>query len=421
MDELAIREEYKNQFISVANTVIRAREHTNLLESKIEALAIHHMDSDIRQKEKKDAEGNSYKINYVMLSAAEIRKLMNRTDGDTYADIRKASIAMKQELLILEDKENKSYILKNMYGDIAYSNGLLYVEIEPSMEKYFKCLKDNFTKLKLPILFSFKTNGGFQLYKILKSYAYPPYLTAFDKNVAQDGQQTISVTNSVADWRMLLGYVDIKQNALEETGKRNPNWDKIIKADKGAMYQRWQDFNTRVIKPGIEEINAISDIFVKDVITETSGRGGKVSRVTFVVQHNAAYYNNAPETNAEETADPVRTVLTDDDRDDFVDSVKAVIHEDIKTKDIRAIASAADYDLEKVKAAYKIAETAAGIENLTGFLIKAIKDGYDGNHIHKANVNGNGKKSNSFNNFNQRDYDFDELERTMLAKKSAAN
>ena len=57
--------EYNNQYVTISNSLLRARERTNLLESKIEILAIHQMDTTTYTREKKDTHGNSYHVKYV--------------------------------------------------------------------------------------------------------------------------------------------------------------------------------------------------------------------------------------------------------------------------------------------------------------------------------------------------------------------
>ena len=72
------------------------------------------------------------------------------------------------------------------------------------MKKYFLGLKQNFSKLKLPILFSFKRNGGFQLYKLLKSYAYPPHLPEIDMSLSQEELPSFAIYYNLTDLRMQM-------------------------------------------------------------------------------------------------------------------------------------------------------------------------------------------------------------------------
>ena len=100
--------------------------------------------------------------------------------------------------------------------------------------------------------------------------------------------------------------------------------------------------------------------------------------------------------------------------------MKSLIEEEISFNDIKAICKAADYDMEKIKNAYNIAQTSGNISNLVGFLIKAIKDGYS----KPVKKRGRPPKKNTFNNFPQREYtqyDFESIEKAMLKKTSPDN
>ena len=412
-----MEEKYKGQLITVSNSMIRARETTTLLESKIEALAIYYSSKDAKQRTKKDANGRDYDVNYVVIPMKEVSYLMSREDekgkragGKTYAEVKSAAISMKQKVFVVEDRENNQFIAKSMYGDIAYNNGKLYIEFEPSMEKYFLNLKQNFSKLKLPILFSYKRNGGFQLYKLLKSYAYPPNLEHIDMSLSQEELPTFSLTWDITALRSEMGYVDLNQPLIKEeiSLKSKPDWEKIEKIEKNPKYRRWSDFRARVIDPGIEEINEISDIYIKDVIKERSGKGAKVSSVTFVIQHNKAYYETHPEALPAKAISASSRTL-DEQKEDFIDDLSDVISEKVKPKDLRAIAEASGYDMDKIKRVYDLSKKNKNIDDIVGWIIAGIKNDYS--EPVKA---GSAKK---FSDFKQRKYDYDELEKEALAFK----
>ena len=396
--------EYKNEFITIDNSIVRAREKTNLLESKIEILAIHHLDKNSRVREKQDNYGNTYQVNYVVLSAKEIQRLMGRDDGDTYIDIRHAAFALKEKYLIVENRETRQFVLRSMYGDVAYDNGSLYVEFNPDVQDLFLDMKEKFTKLSLPIMFSFRKNGGFQLYKVLKSYAFSPNLPKIDMSLSQEELPVYRVSYDLTDLRMVLGYVDINQDKLkEEAQKKNPNFEKMAKEEKKPQYKRWSDFNTRVIEPGIKEINQISDIYISDIVKNTSGRGGKVSSIDFYIQHNKAYYEAQSSENepaVKEKKDVIKE-LTEEEKADFYDEILDIIEEKIKVKDAMTLAEVANFDIDKIKTAYAIMQEYSKnhtVERVVGFLISAIEKQFE-----------MPVKKKMSHDFNERDYDFDKL------------
>lgn len=399
-------EEYKRQLVSLSNNFIRSKEYTNLLESKIEVLAIYRMDQSMKQRQKKDAAGNPYLVNYVDLSSSEIRKLMGRKDGETYREIRKAAHFLKSKVYIVEDRENGRFYMKSMYADVIYDKGMLSIEFEPGMEKYFMNLKDNYTRLKLATLFSFKKIGGLQLYKLLRSYVYPPNLEPINMALKQEELPVLKMSWSVAELRMIMGYVNINQAELQDEGRKsNPDWDKMVRDEKKPQYKRWSDFKTRVIDPGIEEINKISDIYICGMDKELSGHGGKTTRVTFYIQHNRAYYEaNQPIAEKQERKQK-KPVLTEEQKDEFIDEIWDMMKEEgLKLKDLKAIAEASEYDMEKIQKCYAISRY-SNINNMTGWMIKALQDNYEEPKASKRR-----KESESW----ERDYDFTALEEELL-------
>lgn len=76
-----------------------------------------------------------------------------------------------------------------MYGKITYDNGILHIEYSNEVSPYLRNVSTNYTNLSLPIMFSFETNGGFQLYKNLRSYSY--LLKNIDMRLAQEDQPEV--------------------------------------------------------------------------------------------------------------------------------------------------------------------------------------------------------------------------------------
>ena len=108
--------------------------------------------------------------------------------------------------------------------------------------------------------------------------------------------------------------------------------------------------------------------------------------------------------------------LTDEEKDNILDDIMGIFEERIKLKDLKAIAEAANYETDRVKKAYQIAKNSKKeIPNLVGFMISAIKGEWE-DTPKKNNESDSANNSNSFNQFEQRDIDFNELEEKLLAK-----
>ncbi len=75
------------------------------------------------------------------------------------------------------------------------------------------------------------------------------------------------------------------------------------------------------------------------------------------------------------------------------------------SKEIRSIAEAGEYDMDKCVKAFEVYQKTdkSTIDNPIGFIIQAIKCGWV-----------TGKKPNKFNQYPQNEYDFEELEKALI-------
>ena len=95
---------------------------------------------------------------------------------------------------------------------------------------------------------------------------------------------------------------------------------------------------------------------------------------------------------------------------DFADEIRDLLLDyKIKTKDLLKIAETSNCDLGKVKKAVKILDSYDDVNNVVGFLLKAIEEDYD-TPIKKK------RKSKKIDNIDieERDYNFDELEKNIV-------
>lgn len=399
---------YDNKQVALSNALIQAREKTSLLESKIELLAIYKMKDEMQTIVKIDSRKRPYSVHKVEIESSEIRQLMGRTGGSLYERIEAAALELKQKLYIYRDPEKNQFTMDNLYGEVTYKNGTLGIEFNPATEYLFTELKNNFTKIRLDIAFRFQTNGGFQLYKLLKSYVYT--LPEVNLNLSQEEQPFITKHYSLSELRLQLGYVDLNQPELKREGaKAHPDIEKMTALEKKPKYKRWIDFYNRVISPGIKEVNEISDIYIVSIEKQCIAHG-KIDGVTIKIQNNKSFYEKAVDNGTyDKWKEEKKTTIpiTEAEKDDFIDEMRNFIKEDLKTRDLKAVAEAAVYDIEKIKKAYQIMLQSGEIENVTGFLIKAIEDRYE--MPVKAK-----KQDGGFNDFTQRSYNYDELEKILL-------
>lgn len=386
-----IKYNYEDKFVTLSNELIRAKEKTNLFESKIEVLAIYRLKNEMNIAVKKDATGNDFNVHYVDIKPIEISALQDRNikSGSLYDDIKEVVDSLSCKRIIVQNRTTKLYAPKNLYYAVEYRDGILHIEFHPESEYLFLELADNYSKLSLPILFSFKHNGGFQLYKLLKSYTYN--LPPIDLTKTQDELPFYTVSYTLSELRLSLGYVDLTQDNIEkEAKKKNPDFEKMNNMDNKPKYKKWADFEKRVIAPGIEEINKQSDIYISRMETIKSGRGGRITDIIFCVQHNYDYYKSIQIVEVDDDEDDKdglkkykvikeamsKTTAPNPEEEEMVNTLYDYFAEiNLSKKQCLTLLKDAKYDIDLIYSVYEKAKEHPYIHDLMAWMRAAIKDG----------------------------------------------
>ena len=105
----------------------------------------------------------------------------------------------------------------------------------------------------------------------------------------------------------------------------------------------------------------------------------------------------------------IHNVQENVDEDDFADGMREFIREPLKTKDLKAIARKAGYDMDRIRDAYDAASMSSNdIQNLAAFMMKAVEKGWSA-PVRKKAVQKTGA------NFTERKYTDEELTRIFKA------
>ena len=398
-------DEYSGKKVSIANAFIQSREKTSLTESKMELLSIYKLSHEFNTVPKKDPFGNDYKVKSVELNASEIRAITGSKSHKLYSMIFDASIELKRKIIIIQDKESQQFVMKSLYNDVIYNNGKVILEFNPDVEPMFLNLSKDYTSLNLPIAMKFKSNGGFQLYKILKVHQFK--IPEVDEFLSQEEQGEYVFTVGYQELRMQLGYIDLTQKELQkEMLKQNPNPE----LEKKPKFKKFTDFRMRVLDVGIEEINSFSDIYV----TMETGKGAKnkVEKIIFHIQRNLEYYRNNGNAKKQKTTQQLlqNEKIGENEKQILYFKVMELFDDiPITLNDIKNICEAADYSFEKIEKAYKNSKN-YNISNFTGWMITAIKEDYkDAIAVAK-------KEEQSYPQREMTKEDFERLEEQLLKK-----
>lgn len=368
------------------NWLIEAKYKSSILEEKIMAVALSKVDESTV-----DPAGNIV----VEIKASELRKLLGTNSGSFYTQLNTAAKSITGKSIGISRQPDATnpdgsfqydaVVSHCQYGKSkTHGESILTIEFNHHLKKYIKDLKENYSLLLLQRSLKFKNLYAYRLYELLRAKCYP--------HKGDDPNRAVyDVSFLLSELKLELGIVaqtpEVRKVLI--TGS-HPDYDKAVEKAPEKMYNTWKDFRDSVLVIACKEINEKSELKV-DFDKQGAGRGGRVYKILFHVE----YLNKKP-VQKKIAKDPFEIL-------EFIDQMKGFITETLSAKDLGVIAETSEYDIDKVKQAYEVAKKQPnGVNNLTGFMIKAIKEGYE---VVKTT------SSNGFKNFEQRDYDFDEIEK----------
>jgi plasmid replication initiation protein len=190
--------------------------------------------------------------------------------------------------------------------------------------------------------------------------------------------------------------------SFEDTGWRVDNLDILRKKLQcPKSYEKYSFFRRKVLDMAMKEINNYSDI---NFAYEEIKTGRKVTSIKFYINTNKT--KNKANEEACPTLECKSTNREEKCLTELINVVKSIFKENITVKEAKFILNTAKSDINIIKEKYALAQNVSKIGNIVGWMIKAIKEDYT---IPKDKV-----KVGSFNDYEQRDYDFDALEKKLL-------
>ncbi len=383
------------------NVMITAKYKSTLLENKILAISLARLGS---------ATENSEGMLTCSFSASTLREILGDEKGNIYKKLQPVAEHMTKTTFAYLDPETEEFGYFNLIDHAVYSKGVFTITFGTIVKRLTSNLQERYTLFDLQEMISFENTYSFRLFEILRSQAYR---NKYEKQTALYG---FELCFSIAELKMELGVVDVDQKSVRSVldKKRYPDYDAAIenaykyknKGDDVALFESWREFKRGVLDIAVKEINEKTELVVT-YEREKAGRGGKTTGVKFYVTTKDIM---------EKATGSKRALVEIDERgmDELIDEVRdIVVMEKLSTRDARSLLKAANNDVEIIRQKYAMAENSkTQIINLTAWLISAIKEDYSEPVKKKAS-----KKPNAFHNFDERDYDYDELERTLINRQ----
>lgn len=388
-----MEEVYTRDLYPKSNYLIGAKYKSTLLENKLTAISFFKISQD-------DYSVNNGDI-VVTIHAQELRKLLPESNGGSfYSSLSETAQLMTGRTIGFTDPEKKRFDYISIITRATYEDGKLSVVFNKAFNNFLAGVKDNYTLLNCSLMMAFKSIYSFRLYELLKSKAFVP------KGEAGKGIPDIfEISYNLAELKFLLGNVNANLDKVQRLlrGSGIPDYEKAIEAAPEKNFNNWYDFRRRVLEVAAKEINDKSDITVEFKPLK-SGRGAKVQSVIFYV----SYKQNNNQHKEEK-------ILTEEEKDEIIDYLyekAAELNINIRMKEARLIAEEAGYDDKKIEKAF--AAINGKVDNVVGFLRMAIREDYQ----IPTSISAKKQTKNSFNNFQQNEYDFEQLEKELLANST---
>lgn len=364
-----------------SNTLITAKGKSTLLGQKLFAVGI------LMAKELDDGSLEA------VIPGTYLRKALGRTNGSFYDQIvalvepQKNKASLLDWRIIYKDKEDQKIEASNVITDVSFRDGRLTLRYNSKIKKYITGLKNNYTVLNLSETLNFTSIYTYRLYEVLKSEM--DYQRALNHS-----EGPYEVTYDLIDLKLMLGIIDPQENSdiAKALKKDSPDYEKIERKAEEAGQNKmsnYTDFRRYALERGKKELNRKSSIRV-DYEPVRMGRGGKVVSIRFKL-------TRVGHEKQKEEVVPKKDIF------ELIDELQQLVTETITASEAKAIIEAAGMDMAKVRYAYSLSRKSGRIENIVGWMISAIKNGYT-----------EGSTGNQEADFQQNTYDFDALEKEFI-------
>lgn len=289
---------------------------------------------------------------------AKLYQLKNKSN--VYSDLKKATKSFEGKGFRILNKERKREDYFPWFSRITYLDGESKIVVELG-----KTLKQLFLDVKRACFYNIEYTLNF---KSIYSQRLYYYLKTF-----------------------------------EDTGFRVDNLEELKKKLVcPSSYKNFADFKRFVMVPAYEDINGNSDMSF-EYKPEYTGR--KVTSLKFYIKTNKS--RNNKKTNVIEEVCATKEGKYSIEFTNKINEIKKVFEEEITDLGAETIFATAKGDISKIKEKYTLSKNVANIDNIVGWMLNALKKDY-------KTLKRNGNKEGGFNDYEQREYDFDKLERKLL-------
>ncbi len=374
------------------NRLVLAKSNASLFERKLISLAL----SRLRVTPKGELVSELY--------AYEIRQQLGIAGGSLYDKLREVSIQSVQRYVFLDDSrggQTKSamsddghFEVVGMVSKATYRDGKFSLVFNPDLKPLVANIKGPFTSIPFKLLKNFKHLISLRTFEILQVEAYK----------IRDGRP-VEITYGLGELKFLLGVVPLDRKT-EVQLRNGMSYDAILDAMDKAPYKDFRNLR-KALNMAVKEIEECTDLRVS-FEGRRSGIGGRIVAVTFYISRD--------KTAGEDEMD----VSAIDEKDILY--LLEYSEGNLTKQDVILLLEKANVSrIQEVYDAAKKQKTV--VKNLMGWLVSALDNGWDVSEKEtgpaKKKSSSSKKKSGkagNFYNFEQRQYNWGDLERQLLER-----
>ena len=348
----------KTMIIRKANDLIEARYKLTLAQQRI----ILFLTAQIRRGDKDFQE--------YAITVSDFCKYLELNPKNIYEDFIQISNSLIAKTLLIGKYEKTIVTSWLSSAEYIHDKGIILLQFSPKLRNFLLDLQENFTVYSFGDVKCLKSTYSFRLYELLKQYR---------------------------KLKERVFYIDELKEMFQ------------IK----DAYKNYYDFKKKVILVAQRELAEKADIRFE---FEEIKKGRKTNQIRFFIYQNLN--RNVPlQVNIEDipTLEDI-SVLTGQEKLLDVKSELSFISETLTMQQLNAIYDAAGGDVERIRQRYEIIKVKPKISDFVGYMIKILKltDEEFSEPVAPNAAQTKPERKNRFVNFNQREIDFDELERREL-------
>ena len=390
---------FQNIALKKSNTLIGTKYKASNLENKITYLAM----LKIQDREFNELSDGIY----VKMTAGEIKDAVKMKGGSFYQALKIVANNMTGNNYGIVDDEHERFEFITLINKASYEDGEFTIRFANELKTDLIGINSNFTKLPKQIVMKMKKPYSFPLYQLLKSQCYYP------ANYRGDRHNVFLVTIGLSELKLDIGvvninaYPDVKKALLSGKGVTE-DYDRAVEKSPDQMFKSWSTFSRDCLQPTVNELNNISDIYI-EYKPKRGGIGGKIYAVEFTVWLEGSEKVDKPITPVviDENGN-INNNLSEMEKYIFYTTVIDLFKEyNLKIEDAIFIASESGFSMDTIQNAKIILDKQKNISNVTGWIIDCIRKNYTLNSK---------ETTNTFENIENREYDFEKLEKELLKK-----